>query len=82
MHSFGIVCLFICSFIVYLFVRSFMRRWPAISFVDIVHELCKVEWYRGGGGSLVWGSALFPMYTLTYSRLDPIYIRKQVLTFC
>ena len=44
-----------------------MRRWPAISFVDIVHELYKVEWYRGKiGGNLVWGSALFLMSTLTF----------------
>ena len=42
-----------------------MRRWPAISFVDIVHELFDVEWYRGGiGGNLVWGSALFLMSIL------------------
>ena len=58
-----------------------MRRWPAISFVDIVHELYKVEWYRGKIGGGVGFCSVPDVYSDFYSRLDPIYIRKQVLAF-
>ena len=53
-------CSFVCPFIhssLFWSVHSFIRRWPAISFVDIVHELCKVEWYRGGV-AVVWCGVL------------------------
>ena len=45
-HSFIRVCLICLS--VCPFVHSFVRPLASDSFVDIVHELFDVEWYRGG----------------------------------